>query len=251
MPDRSGWDRKPGFDLDGSGAVVLGADTRSGAAIADSLQDAGATVARIAANATGTAPTSDGDCWDVRDPAAIERGMAAVMAAQPSTILVTALNVAQFAPLAEAGVSAYRAVMAVNLDAVYFACRAFLANLAADAADARIICVTSVFGERGIDDGAAYAAAQGGVQNLVRALAQEVGARNGMTVNGIATGWMADTPGRGPDEIGRNRLMRFVPMRRFGEPAESGPLAVLLASRASGYISGQILHVDGGVTTHL
>ena len=62
---------------------------------------------------------------------------------------------------------------------------------------------------------------------------------------------MTDTPGRGPDDIGRNRLMRFIPMRRFGEADEIAPLAVLLAGEASGYISGQILHVDGGITTHL
>ncbi len=59
------------------------------------------------------------------------------------------------------------------------------------------------------------------------------------------------TPGRGPDEIGENLLMRFIPMRRFGKAEELGPMAVLLASDAAGYLNGQVFHVDGGVSQHL
>ena len=59
------------------------------------------------------------------------------------------------------------------------------------------------------------------------------------------------TPGRGPDEIGQNRLLRFIPMRRFGHAEEIAGLAVLLASDASGYLNGQVFHIDGGVSQHL
>jgi NAD(P)-dependent dehydrogenase (short-subunit alcohol dehydrogenase family) len=59
------------------------------------------------------------------------------------------------------------------------------------------------------------------------------------------------TTGRGPDEIGANRLMRFIPMRRFGTADEIAPLAVLLASDASGFLNGQVYHIDGGVSEHL
>jgi 3-oxoacyl-[acyl-carrier protein] reductase len=88
------------------------------------------------------------------------------------------------------------------------------------------------------------------VVGLAAALSQELGQRN-VTVNCISTGWMDWTPGRGPDEIGQNLLMRFVPMRRFGHAGELGALAVLLASDAAGYLNGQVFHVDGGVMTHL
>ena len=84
----------------------------------------------------------------------------------------------------------------------------------------------------------------------MKALSQELASQN-VTSNAISTGWMDYTPGRGPDEIGQNRLMRFVPMRRFGTADELGALAVLLASEAGGYLNGQTFHVDGGVMTHL
>lgn len=255
MPDRSGWERRPGFELHGKRALVVGAETGAGAAIARAFVEAGAEVRVVAATGGRDAVAALGayaDAWDVTDPDAVREGMGRLVeAAGAPTVLVTACDAPLAAPIEQTEEDAYSRTMGIVMDGTYFACREFLRALPAEAAHARIICLTTVFGERGMDDISAYAMAHGAVQNLVRALAQEVGARNGATVNGIATGWMTDTPGRGPDEIGANRLMRFVPMRRFGEPDEVAPLAVLLASEAAGYISGQILHVDGGITTHL
>jgi 3-oxoacyl-[acyl-carrier protein] reductase len=92
--------------------------------------------------------------------------------------------------------------------------------------------------------------AKAGVEGLALALSQELGGRQ-ITVNCISSGWMDHTAGRGPEEIGQNLLLRFIPMRRFGHADEVGALAVLLASGAAGYINGQVIHVDGGVLTHL
>ena len=72
-----------------------------------------------------------------------------------------------------------------------------------------------------------------------------------MTSKCISSGWMDWTPGRGTDEIGANLLLRFIPMRRFGKAEELAALSVLLASDASGYLNGQVFHVDGGVGQHL
>ncbi len=264
MPDRSGWERRPGFQLAGTGAVVYGAETESGAAIAEALAEAGADVALVAA--TGAANALTGTAarlqqlgrkthqagWDAGSPTAIGAGMRELVRQFGAPrVLVTATNAPIARPIEQITDEEYATIVNVNLNAVFFACRAFLREFAPGTSNGRIICVTNVFGQRGVDDLSAYGAAHGGVHNLVRALAQECGARDGMTANAIATGWMTDTPGRGPDELGANRLMRFVPMRRFGEPNEAGPLAVLLAGEASGYISGQILHIDGGITTHL
>lgn len=264
MPDRSGWERRPGFDLAGTRAVVYGAETQCGAAAAEALAEAGADIALIAATGVAgalaaTAARVQGmgrrvhlAGWNAASPAAIGDGMRELVAQFGAPrVLVTATNAPIAKPIEQITDDEYASAVGVNLNAVFFACRAFLQNFAAGTTNGRIICVTTVFGQRGVDDLSAYGAAHGGVHNLVRSLAQECGARDGMTVNAIATGWMTDTTGRGPDELGANRLMRFVPMRRFGEPNELGALAVLLAGEASGYISGQILHIDGGITTHL
>jgi 3-oxoacyl-[acyl-carrier protein] reductase len=95
----------------------------------------------------------------------------------------------------------------------------------------------------------AYTTAKAGVIGLSAALSQELGERG--TSNCISTGWMEWTPGRGPDELGANLLLRFIPMRRFGKAEELAALAVLLCSDAAGYLSGQVFHVDGGVSQHL
>ena len=108
----------------------------------------------------------------------------------------------------------------------------------------------SVLGERGLANAAAYCAAQAGVLNLTRALAQEWGAQ-GITVNAIAQGWMEYTPAIGDPNPAANKTVRFVPMKRAGRADDWRRAALYLASDASGYVTGQILFVDGGLTTHL
>jgi NAD(P)-dependent dehydrogenase (short-subunit alcohol dehydrogenase family) len=114
----------------------------------------------------------------------------------------------------------------------------------------RIINVTSVLGDRAIANAVAYCAAQAGVHNLTRALATEWGP-HGITVNAIAQGWMEYSPAIGNPDPAANQTVRFVPMKRAGAADELAPLAVYLASDSCGYISGQILYVDGGLSTHL
>jgi gluconate 5-dehydrogenase len=107
-----------------------------------------------------------------------------------------------------------------------------------------------VLGDRAIANAVAYCAAQAGVHNLTRALATEWG-RHGITVNAIAQGWMEYSPAIGNPDPAANQTVRFVPMKRAGAADELAPLAVYLASDSCGYISGQILYVDGGLSTHL
>ena len=81
-------------------------------------------------------------------------------------------------------------------------------------------------------------------------LSQELGQR-GITVNIIASGWMDWTPGRGEDDIGANRLLRFIPLRRFGQAEDLAALAVLLSSDGAAFLNGQTFHIDGGISQHL
>lgn len=264
MPDRTGWERRPGFSLVDRLVLIAGAETEAGAAVARACAGAGASLALVAAtkDAAAIRPLSDEvakskhqayvAAWDVTDPTAVDRGMQHLIDSDGApAVLVTAFDATIMGPIEQIDDADYRRVMSVIVDGTWYACRAFMRALPRETQHPRIICLTNVFGERGVDNLSVYAAAHGAVHNLVRTLAQELGPRNNGTVNAIAAGWMTTTPGRGPDEIGQNRLMRFVPMRRFGTPDELAPLAVLLASEASGYISGQVLHVDGGITTHL
>jgi NAD(P)-dependent dehydrogenase (short-subunit alcohol dehydrogenase family) len=149
----------------------------------------------------------------------------------------------------------FNRVMQVNLAGTFHACRAagkeMLKQREADpTAAGRIINVASTLGERGLSNAAAYCAAQAGILNLTRALAQEWGP-HGITVNAIAQGWMEYTPAIGDPNPEANQTVRFVPMKRAGRADELAPAALWLASPAAGYVPGQVVYVDGGLTTHL
>lgn len=259
------WNRKPGFDLGGTKTLVVGFANPTGRAIALALAEAGADVAtasatldgdevmeakRVAKDVAALGRQSFSQGWDVTLPRNVQVGMKQLIKefGHPSVLVYN--GDAPFAkPITKVGDAEFAHIQAVNQNGAFYAARSFIGELPGDVA-ARIIFVTTVFGERGVDNLAAYATAKAGVEGLALALSQELGSR-GATVNCISTGWMNYTPGRGPEEIGQNLLLRFIPMRRFGEATEVGPLAVLLASDAAGYINGQVIHVDGGVMTHL
>jgi NAD(P)-dependent dehydrogenase (short-subunit alcohol dehydrogenase family) len=75
-------------------------------------------------------------------------------------------------------------------------------------------------------------------------------ARQNIRVNGISCGWFADVPGPQQDETLRGSLLRYLPMRRLGQPHEIGVAAVYLASDASDVMTGDTLFIDGGVSVH-
>jgi NAD(P)-dependent dehydrogenase (short-subunit alcohol dehydrogenase family) len=259
------WDRKPGFDLSGKRALLVGCSNPAGRAIALALAEAGADVAivsatmdgdevmeakRVAKAVEGLGRKSISQGWDVTLPTNIQVGLKQIGKdfGKPS-ILVYAADAALAKPIEKTSDSEFARVQAVNQSGAYYAARSFLKEFP-DGETGRLVFITSIFAERGVENYSAYATAKAGVVGLSAALSQELGARN-MTSNCISTGWMDWTPGRGPDEIGANLLLRFIPMRRFGKAEELGALAVLLSSEAAGYLNGQVFHVDGGVSQHL
>ncbi len=259
------WDRKPGFDLSGKRALVVGCSNPSGRALALGLAEAGADVAiasatmdgeevmeakRIAkgVEVLGRKALSHG--WDVTLPTNVQVGFKQIAKdfGAPS-ILVYNADLALAKPIGKVTDSEFAKVQAVNQNGAFYCARTFLRELP-EGVDGRLLFVTSIFAERGVENLAAYATAKAGVIGLSAALSQEAAAR-GVTSNCISTGWMDWTPGRGPDEIGANLLLRFIPMRRFGAADEIAALAVLLSSDAAGYLNGQVFHVDGGISQHL
>ncbi len=143
-------------------------------------------------------------------------------------------------------------VMAVNFNAHFFAMRSAATEFRRLGVPGRIVSVTSVLGERGLPNTAAYSAAHSAVHNLVRSCAQEFGADEIM-VNGIALGymeWMTDRIN--PNDEEAMRAIRFAIMRRMGRKDEIGPLALYLsAESATRYVTGQIFPLDGGLLQHL
>ena len=260
---RSGVDA---YDLSGKKALVVGAGGAAGRAIALALGEAGADVTvasasndgdevmrvkRLQREITKMGRASAAMATDVTLGAAVQ--VAVRQAAKDMgriDVLVNAADLFLGKPAEATSDMEWSRVLQVNLSGTFHACRSAGKEMLKQEGGGRIINVTSVLGERGLANAAAYCAAQGGVLNLTRALAQEWG-RHGVTVNAIAQGWMEHSPAIGDPDPAANQTVRFIPMKRAGAADDLGALAVYLASDASGYVTGQVLFVDGGLTTHL
>jgi NAD(P)-dependent dehydrogenase (short-subunit alcohol dehydrogenase family) len=259
------WDRKPGFDLDGKRALVVGFANPSGRAIATALSEAGADVAAASATMDGDevmeakraakdvaklGRNSASQGWDVTLPTNVQVSYKQLVKdfGRPD-ILVYNADIVVAKPISKISDSEFARVQQTNQSGAFYAARTFLRELP-EGDPGRLIFTVSLLGERGLINMSAYASAKAGVIGLMHALSQEGGAR-GVTCNAISTGWMDWTPGRGSDDPGENLLLRYIPLRRFGKADDLGALCVLLASDAGAYLNGQVFHVDGGVGQHL
>lgn len=261
----SDWERKPGFDLTGARALVVGFGNAAGRTIALTYAEAGADVAVASATldgdeimeakrvskaiaAMGRHTFSQG--WDVTLPGNVQVSLKQLIKefGHP-TILVFNADAELVKPIEKVTDAEFGRTHQQNLGGAFYAARSFVREFP-EGEPGRIIYITSMFGERGVEGVTAYAAAKGGVSALVAALSQELGARR-ITVNAISTGWMDWTTGRGSEDPAANRLLRFIPLHRFGRAEDLSGLALLLASPAGSYLNGQVFHVDGGVLGHL
>jgi NAD(P)-dependent dehydrogenase (short-subunit alcohol dehydrogenase family) len=254
------------YDLTGKRALVIGAGNPAGRAIALALGEAGADVAVSSTSDNGAevmrvkgvqreltkmGRKSSSMATDVTLGTGVQVMVRQVAKEMDGIdILVNAADLFLGKPAEATTDIEFNRVMQVNLAGTFHACRAAGTEMLKQGRGGRIINVTSVLGDRAIANAAAYCAAQAGVHNLTRALATEWGPQ-GITVNAIAQGWMEYTPAIGNPDPAANQTVRFVPMKRAGAADELAPLAVYLASDACGYISGQVLFVDGGLSTHL
>lgn len=246
-----------GFDLTGRRVIVYGAEKPVATAIVDAMREAGASVGVTSAATDGTSlyrlkkaggdgPTESVDLANGTNIQVATRKIAKELGGVD--VAVVAPNVYFAAPLRKSLDADIQRVLMSNLGGVYAAFRS--ASREFKDRPGRLIALLDASAVRGLTHLSLYSAAQSGVIGLVRALSQEL-APSGTTVNAIVSGWTDTTPGRGPSTADESLLLRFIPMRRFGEPADVAPLAVYLASEASGYISGQAIQVDGGVLKHL
>ena len=137
-------------------------------------------------------------------------------------------------------------VLAVNLDGVFNCINTFKDDFIAEGDGKRIINITSIVGQMGNVGQVNYAASKAGVIGMTKALAKEM-ARNKVTVNAIAPGFIETDMMAGiPDKV-REKILAQIPMRRFGRPEEVADAVVFLSLPSSSYITGHVLNVNGGM----
>jgi len=252
------------FSLDGKHALVIGASNPLGRAAAVALAEAGANVGVTTTTSTRREEVAANSCanevWaldrkgfalaiDAADEPAVHTAVdRAVSEFGRLDILVNAHDLPFASPLTGTTPAEWRRVLDVNLTGVYLACRA-AAGVMLREGNGRVINISSVLGERGMANGAAYCAAQAGVLNLTRALALEW-AKSGITVNAIGAGW-TDGMGIIGGEDNRRQLERYLPYRRLARPEEIAGAAVYLASDAASYLTGQVIWIEGGALSHV
>lgn len=243
--------------LAGKVAVVTGASRGIGRAVALGLAQAGADVAVCARGASDLAETGRAIeaigrktlvvPTDVTDEAQVEDLAETVIGAFSRVdILVNNSGTVLVKPLLETETSEWRRVLETNLFGTYLCCRALGAHMVAQHSG-RVINIASIDGLKGSANVTAYSASKGGVVALTRALALEW-ARHGVTVNAVAPGYFDTAMSRQGLDVPetRERILKRIPMRRIGEPAELAPLVVYMASEASAYMTGEVVVIDGG-----
>ena len=244
------------LNLAGQVAIVTGASRGIGAEIADTLAAAGAKVAGTATSESGAqaieqrlhqiSPGSTGFVLDVND-AAGATGLVSQLnnTLGAPTILVNNAGITRDQILMRMKDDEWDDVIETNLRSVFRLSKACLRGMM-KARGGRIISIASVVGSMGNAGQTNYAAAKAGMMGFTRSLAREIGSRN-ITVNVVAPGFIDTDMTRALDEKQREVLLKEIPLQRLGEPKDIAATVLFLASAQGGYITGQTLHVNGGM----
>ena len=242
--------------LEGKVALVTGASRGIGQAIAVALGKAGAVVAGTATTDAGAAGISEylrnegvkgaGFKLNVNDVAQTEAVLGRIEAELgPVAILVNNAGITRDNLLLRMKDTEWDEIMDTNLKSVFRLSKLVLRPMM-KARFGRIINITSVVGSMGNAGQVNYAAAKAGVVGFSKSLAREVGSRN-ITVNCIAPGFIDTDMTRGLPEEQKNALLAHVPLGRFGLAGEIAAAAAFLASEGAAYVTGNTLHVNGGM----
>jgi len=244
------------MSLAGKVALVTGASRGIGRAIACVLGEAGATVVGTATTAAGAEKISaylaeagidgQGYALNVTDAEQVEAVIKSIAAAHGAPqIVVNNAGITRDNIMLRMKADEWDDVVDTNLNAVYRVAKACLKGMT-KARWGRIINISSVVGAMGNAGQANYAATKAGVAGFSRALARELGARS-ITVNTVAPGFIDTDMTKDLPEAQQQALLGQIPLARLGQPEEIAALVGFLASDAGAYITGETIHVNGGM----
>jgi len=235
-------------------ALVTGASRGIGAAIADALAARGARVIGTATSDSGAQAIGErmaewggvGRTLDVTDGAAVEALVEAISSEfGPVSILVNNAGITRDQLLLRMKDEDWNAILDTNLSSVFRTSKAVLRGMM-KARKGRIISIASVIGLTGNAGQANYAAAKAGIIAFSKSLAKEIGSR-GITVNVVAPGFIETDMTRTLPEAQKDAMQTQIALGRFGAPTDIAEAVAFLASPAAAYITGETLHVNGGM----
>ncbi|WP_029134635.1 3-oxoacyl-ACP reductase FabG [Sedimenticola selenatireducens] len=237
-------------------ALVTGASRGIGAAIALGLGEKGATVIGTATSEAGAAAITarineagfkgEGMVLNVTDPASIDSVLKAIAERFGAPgILINNAGITRDNLLMRMKDDEWDTIMDTNLTSIYRLSKACLRSMM-KARKGRIISIGSVVGSTGNAGQTNYAAAKAGMIGFTKSLAREVGSR-GITVNAVAPGFIDTDMTRELPEEQHKKLLSEIPLARLGAPKEIANAVIFLASSAADYITGETLHVNGGM----
>ena len=245
-----------GQPLNNSIALVTGASRGIGSAIALELGKHGATVIGTATSASGAEQVTQslqqagikgvGLALDVNDAAQIESVLKTIREQFGDvSVLVNNAGITRDTLLMRMNEDDWDSVLSTNLKSVFRMSQAVLRPMM-KARAGRIINISSVVGHMGNAGQVNYAAAKAGMAGFTKSLAREVGSR-GVTVNCVAPGFIDTDMTRALSEVQRDDLLKHIPLGRLGQVQDIAAAVSFLASPAASYISGETLHVNGGM----
>ena len=242
--------------LTGKTAIVTGASRGIGAAIARKLCEAGANVALCSRSAEAVAAIADtlnsegytaiSTAADISKKGDVEALIKTMLDRfSQIDILVNNAGITRDTLLMRMQDEDWDAVLQTNLTGTMYCTRAVMRPMLRQRSG-RIINISSVIGVMGNPGQASYAAAKAGIIGFTKTIAREVGVR-GITVNAIAPGFITTDMTAQMPQQNQEQLRALIPLRRFGSPEDVADAVHFLASDAARYITGQTLHVDGGM----
>ncbi|MEZ5532505.1 MAG: 3-oxoacyl-ACP reductase FabG [Steroidobacteraceae bacterium] len=242
--------------LDSDIALVTGASRGIGRAIAAALGAAGAMVIGTSTSAEGAAKfgaelaaagqRGRGVVLDVGDAASIDALLAELEGrGELPTILVNNAAITRDTLLLRMKQDDWDRVISTNLTSVFRLSKACLKRMMKERRG-RIVNLTSIVALTGNPGQANYSAAKAGLLGFTKSLAKEVASR-GITVNAVAPGFIDTDMTRVLSDAQRGALLAQIPMARLGSPADIAAAVAFLCSPAAGYITGETLHVNGGM----